>query len=343
MAVPEPTIVLDAVESSQPGEVRRTVKNLASRLGFDETQQGKAAIVATELANNLVRHALRGSMLVQATSGPSGGILEMVAIDHGPGISNVEQSLADGYSTGGTPGGGLGAVRRLASAFDIHTTPGTGTAVLARLLSSPRERPTIGGFQVGGIRSCYPGESECGDAWDTAELGQTLKIMVADGLGHGALAAEAAAVAVRIFHEHAGRSTPAEIMDMANGALRSTRGAAMAIAEIDADRQQLQYAGIGNIGAIIIEPTGVKSLVSVNGTVGATARKPQTFSYNWSPRATLVMFSDGLLSQLRPDKHPGLLMRDPTTIAAVLYRDFKRGRDDATVVVARQKQQELAP
>ena len=47
------------------------------------------------------------------------------------------------------------------------------------------------------------------------------------------------------------------------------------------------------------------------------------------------MHSDGLTTHWTLERLPGLAARHPSLIAGVLYRDFKRGRDDVTVVVAR--------
>lgn len=129
---------------------------------------------------------------------------------------------------------------------------------------------------------------------------------------------------------------PAAILELAHAALRSTRGAAVAVMQIDGGRGEISFAGLGNIAALTVAEGKTKSLVSLNGTVGASSRKIQSFSYPWSPDTTLVMSSDGVASHLRLDRYPGLLARDPTIVAGVLYRDFKRGRDDATLVVARE-------
>ena len=97
-------------EASQIGEARREAAQLAADLGFDEAGAGRAALVANELASNLVKHAGGGEVLLDgSTQG-----LDVLAIDRGPGIANLKACMADGYSTAGTLGHGLGAVKRLA-------------------------------------------------------------------------------------------------------------------------------------------------------------------------------------------------------------------------------------
>ena len=59
--------------------------------------------------------------------------VEMLALDRGPGMADVPRCLGDGYSTGGSLGQGLGAVRRLSTDFDIYSMPERGTAVYCQV------------------------------------------------------------------------------------------------------------------------------------------------------------------------------------------------------------------
>jgi len=159
-------------------------------------------------------------------------------------------------------------------------------------------------------------------------------VLVADGLGHGPDAAVAAAGAVRIFGERAGEPG-ADVLAAAHDALRHTRGAAVALAEVRPGAGELSFTGIGNIGGVVLTPQGSRSLVSHAGIVGHECRKIQTFTYPWTRESVLVLFSDGLQSRWTLDRYPALRGRDPALLAAVLYRDFARGRDDVTVVAGR--------
>ncbi|HEY9727420.1 MAG TPA: ATP-binding SpoIIE family protein phosphatase [Chroococcales cyanobacterium] len=331
------SIALPISEPSQAGEARRTAVVFASRLGFNETQRGKVALVVTEVANNLVRHAQDGVLLLQALEQSGIAGVEIIALDKGPGINNLDECLRDGFSTGGTPGNGLGAIERLSALFDIHSVPSVGTAILSRFWASPlpQDRPQDT-LNLGTV--CLPktGEEVSGDTWASTQNDRVHLLLVADGLGHGHLAAQASLEAARVFRENAHQS-PKEIMEAAHAALRSTRGAAVAIAAINFERQVLHFAGIGNIAGTIITPAGNSNLVSHNGTVGHEVRKIQEFTYPWSSGGLLVMHSDGLKSQWRLDRYPGLFAKHPSLIAGVLYRDFNRGRDDVTVLVAREE------
>jgi anti-sigma regulatory factor (Ser/Thr protein kinase) len=330
--------VLPVLEASQVGEVRRAVTALARRLGFGETEAGKVALVATEAADNLVKHARDGQVVWRAVeSGPAVGI-ELLALDRGPGMADVGRCLQDGFSTAGTPGTGLGAVARLSAFVDLYSRRPTGTALLSRLWA---HEPSAGGggqLQVAGV--CLPraGEEVSGDAWAVAEGDGRTLLLVADGLGHGLHAADASRAAVRVFRANAG-AAPVPILRATHQALRGTRGAAVAVAEVDRAARVLRYAGVGNIAGAVVSAAGggaSRSLVSHNGTVGHEARNFQEFTCPFHPGDLLVMHSDGLGSRWDLDAYPGLAGRDPALVAGVLYRDFQRGRDDVTVVVARE-------
>jgi anti-sigma regulatory factor (Ser/Thr protein kinase) len=321
-------MVLPVHDASHIGTARRTAAGEAERLGADEERTGKVALVVTELATNLVRHGGGGEILLRPLN-ESAAALELVALDRGRGMASVEHALTDGVSSGGTRGTGLGAVRRIADHCEIFSAPGVGTAVLARC------RLVAGGpvaaVPIAGLSIAKPGETACGDDWSWHAGTGGWSVMVADGLGHGPDAAVASAAAVRIFQQQSGRPA-ADILAAAHAALRHTRGAALGIAELRGP--ELAFTGVGNIGGVILSPAGSRSLVSHAGIVGHECRKIQTFSYPWSKGSVLVLFSDGLQTRWTLDRYPALRLRDPALLAAVLYRDFARGRDDVTVVAA---------
>lgn len=330
------SVALPMVETSQAGEARRIAIALASRLGFNETERGKVGIVVTEVANNLVRHATDGKLLLQPLTRHNIEGIEILALDKGPGMSNISQCLRDGFSTAGTAGTGLGAISRLSAFFDIYSVPNVGTACLAQLWASPlpTAQPDTD-LESAVVYLPKTGEEVSGDAWATAQdLGRSL-LLVADGLGHGPQAAQASREAVRIFQANLGRS-PKAMIEVMHTALRSTRGAALAIAEVDFEHLTVRFAGVGNISGTIFSPEKSTSMVSYNGTVGHEVRKIQEFVYQWPKGGLLIMHSDGLGTQWRLDRYPGLAAKHPSLIAGVLYRDFNRSRDDVTVLVTRE-------
>ncbi len=329
------SIALPMTESSQIGDARRMATALAGRMGFDDTDTGSLAIVVTEIATNLVRHAVGGELLLRPLENQEPSI-EILALDRGPGIPNLDQSFRDGYSTGGTSGTGLGAVKRLSSFMDVYTQPSTGTVLVSHFHSSDSHKLALHKkVEIGAVSVAVTGEKECGDSWAVRSSSNAWELIVADGLGHGSQAAEASQCMTEIFTQHPDRGIT-KLLETGHRALRSSRGAAVAIAAVEFSLNQLRFAGVGNIGASIISGRESRSLMSHNGTVGLAIRKIQEFVYPWNAEDLLILFSDGLNTHWRLDAYPGLISRHPSIIAGVLYRDFTRQRDDVTVVVFRQ-------
>lgn len=327
-------ICIPLTDPSAAGEARRQVAQITLSTGFDETRAGEVAIAVTELATNVLKHGGGGEVLARAMEQNGARGVEVLALDRGHGITNVAQSMRDGFSTKGSAGTGLGAIARMSDEMQVFTASGQGTAVLARFWVGDR-RPPTDSITVGAVNVPLRGQPVSGDALAVERRpGRTL-ILVTDGLGHGIHAAEAAREAVRVFREQADRE-PAVILQRIHAALRHTRGAAAAIAAIEPARGALRYAGVGNIAGRIMRPGGQQGLISQAGTLGAEARSFTEFSYMWpGPQGMLIMHSDGVNGRWLLDQ-PGLAARDPSLIASVIYRDHSRGRDDATVVVARE-------
>jgi anti-sigma regulatory factor (Ser/Thr protein kinase) len=333
----ESGVAIAIEDPSHVGEARRSANAIAAAVGLSDTEAGKFAILASEAATNIVKHAGRGELILRSLGSRGGASgVELIAIDSGPGIADIDRALSDGYSTAGSSGTGLGAMSRLATTFDIFSSVGSGTVLTARL-----ERAGDGAsranrsFDIGVVRVAKRGESACGDDWSLVCDGDGRAMLaVADGLGHGQSAADASRRAVDVAAERA-TDQPAVIVAHVHSALRSTRGAALAVAELDANGTSVRYAGIGNIAASIVARGASKSLVSHNGIAGHEMRKVQEFSYDWPPDALLVMHSDGVSGRWDLSRYAGLANRDPSVVAGVLYRDFSRGRDDALVIVVR--------
>lgn len=321
-------------ELSAVAAVRRAAAELARRHGFDETRAGRLALVVTEAATNIVKHAREGEILLRSVYAGQRSAVEVIAIDSGPGMANIDHLMADGTSTAGTYGVGLGAIRRQAHEFDLYSAPGKGTVVMMRVWSDDGE-PAEAGWQVGTVCLPMAGEESCGDAWGVACRRGAISVVVADGLGHGPDAARASAPAVAVGLDFA-RGSPALRMEDAHAELRATRGAAVAIADIDVYDGRLRFAGVGNIVANIVGDGPRRHLISHNGIVGSNLRKLQEVEQPWDSGALLVMHSDGIGTRWELDAYPGIAYVHPAVIAAVLYRDFTRHRDDATIVVVRE-------
>jgi anti-sigma regulatory factor (Ser/Thr protein kinase) len=320
---------VEVSDASQVAEARRRASGAAASSGFDDVRTGQVALAATELSTNLLKHGNGGRLLVNADDSR----LELLALDRGPGMDDIASCMADGYSTAGTRGAGLGAVRRLAHDFGVVSWPGLGTAVLATITRDPlpaASSPTC----VSGLVLAKPGEVVSGDAWSSYVDGAGVTLFVVDGLGHGTEAAVAANAAVSEFQESR-ELPPEEILSAVHRAMQHTRGGAVAVARIDWESATVMYAGLGNIAGAVVNATGQeRRLVSLSGIAGHNARKIHAFEYP-CPDGLLIMHSDGVGTAWTLNRYPGLRNAHPLLVAGVLYRDFARGRDDATITVAR--------
>jgi anti-sigma regulatory factor (Ser/Thr protein kinase) len=324
-------------EISQVGDARRQTQRIAEEAGFSENDCGRASIIASELATNLARYATAGELHVSTVTEEAGKRIDCLSIDRGPGIAELHQCMEDGYSTGGTPGNGLGAVKRLSTEFDAYTSQPAGTVIFARIQTPAARNGHVPAFTWGVVRRPAPYETMCGDSWRLSERDGEMSLMIVDGLGHGPLAAEAADAATEAF-DQAPFEPLTTLLNTAHGRMRGTRGGALAVARINARSRQLNYAGVGNIAGrlrSLDDEQDSRGLVSHNGIVGGEMRKVQEFSYDCPDDGLLVMHSDGLQTRWTLDAHPGLARRHPAVIAGVLFRDFVRGKDDVTVAVVR--------
>lgn len=329
----EPHCAVPVAESSQPFAVRSEARRAAERLRLDEEDAYRAGLVATELATNLVKHAVGGEVLVRAFRDDTGDAVEMIAVDRGPGMANAPMSLADGVSSAGTLGTGLGGVRRLADEFDLHSQPGRGTVVLARVR---RGRPGVRSAQsaCAGVSVPFKGEPVCGDGWTIRAHDHGFAVLLVDGLGHGLSASAAADAALAVFT--AGTySSALEMLRLIHLGLMHTRGAAATIVDVRPAAATAIVIGIGNVATVVCHGATAKSGITLPGILGHQARQFREFSYAWRPDSLLVVHSDGLTTRWTMDTYQGLQTCHPAVIASVLYRDCSRGRDDATVVVAR--------
>jgi anti-sigma regulatory factor (Ser/Thr protein kinase) len=325
-------------EGSKTAEARRIARQMAVTIGLGDTAAEQVALVVTELCTNLLNHAGGGDVLIHATPEGNETALEVLALDHGPGIANLDQCMRDGYSTAGTPGTGLGALVRQSHVSDVFSIPGKGTALLgrwrvdSRSIRIPPDSPL---WRIGAVNIAKPGQEVCGDSWGCLRTGHLFVALVADGLGHGLEAKIASAEAVRMLHQNPDLG-PKELLERCDQALRNTRGAAVAVAQIDYDRREVIFAGVGNIlGRIYSSGKSSDHMVSVNGTSGHRSDKLREFTYPWPDDGLLLLCSDGIAPGAVLEPYPRLPLCDPTLIAGVLYRDFQRGHDDATVVVAK--------
>lgn len=327
-------------DATHVAAARRAAAELGAQAGLDPVRAGELAIVVTEAASNILKHAGHGEILLRALHAGGRAGVEVLALDNGPGMASLATSLQDGRTTAGSYGVGLGAMQRLSSSFDAYSAPGQGTVVWLTLWPQPSQADAAApplALDVGVV--CLPmhGETACGDGWALACGPTSATVLVADGLGHGPLAADASRLAAQTVLANPAQPASVLLRDV-HDALRATRGAAAAVVRIDMLAGQLQLAGVGNIACHAWSDGARRQLVSHNGIVGSNMRKVQEFPAPWDHDGMLILHSDGLGSRWNLDDYPGLARRHPAVIAAVLYRDFSRRRDDVSVLVLRDHQ-----
>lgn len=317
--------------TSAASAVRRGAERLAGQLQLGEQRTADLSIVAAELTSNLVKHADEGVLLLRPVRAGDEAGVELIAIDAGPGMADLVGSARDGYSTAGTLGIGLGAIVRQASWCDAHSVPGRGTVLAVQVW--PGQAPTPS--WAGGLVRPLTGETVSGDGFAVRVRDGRHQLLVCDGLGHGPLAAAATRAAVQSFHTGP-VAPPAVVVEHLHRALTHTRGAALAVAELDGPAGVVRYAGLGNIAAAVVGGDGSRrGFVSLPGIAGHQRRVIREYEYPLGPGATVVMHSDGVSDRWQLADYPGLSARAPVVLAAAILRDAGVRRDDACVLAAR--------
>lgn len=326
---------------------RGLAADLAAAQGLAEDAAARLALVVSELGSNLLHHTPEGGNLLlrplaAGWGGDAPGVecpgVECMALDHGPGIDDVGRAIAGPpHPPGAVPAGGLGyglgAVRRLADLFDIHTRPGIGTAVLARVTAdgngNPAGLPPPAAFW-GAAMLAMGGGDWCGDGWLVRGDGLVLAV---DGLGHGEAAAAAARQAEARVAAAAHGADPGTVLADLHNTLRATRGAVAMVLRLE--RERVGYAGVGNIAATLVHQGSASMLAGRWGVVGYSAAPPPTAWIPWQAGDHVIVHSDGCsrLADLFIERR--LLHTHPALAAAVLMRDGGGRVDDQMAMVLR--------
>ena len=339
-ATTEDVAWLQLDELSGAGAARRAAERLAQQIGLPPARVAEVGLAVTELATNAHLHAGGGAILLRSVRAGTSAAVEVVAMDSGPGIADIGIARRDGHSTAGTLGIGLGMVTRLADRFDIASSPGHGTVLAARFEADRRSRATLAadasGPPAAGITRALSGEQVCGDAYAVRRDGPRISLMVCDGSGHGPLAAAAARKAVQAFTDSTAPVSPPEVaLHRIHQALTGSRGAAVAIAELDPDAHRLRFVGIGNIAGTLVGAGERHGLVSMGGIVGYREPAMRTFEHPLPADAVVILHSDGVSRRWNCHQVDQLLSGTPLVIAATLLRDAGIHHDDACVLVGR--------
>lgn len=326
-------VALRADDRSYFSLLKKEVHARALAAGFSERRTGEIDIVVAELLSNLAKHADSGQLLVKSIREDDRAGIELIAIDSGPGMSDVGRMMTDGLSTKNTLGHGLGSMKRLADVFQVYSQKGWGTLTLARLFTE--ERPAYLPPPPVEIRSVVlpkPGEEACGDGFFCRPDESGFRLLLGDGLGHGP-DAEAAVQAAGAAFLDCDSNDPVALIRHLHSAVRKTRGLVGTIALFDRDKKTWQLCGVGNIATRLVSSAESKNYLSYNGIIGHNLpRTLNTHLVPWEKGQHLVLCSDGIRSRWELARHPTLLRYDGSLLAAALYKDFGRMTDDMSVV-----------
>jgi len=335
--------MVDATHKSFPASdrsyfaiLKKEVHGWAVAHGFDKKRVGELDIVLAEMTSNLHKYANNGEMLAGVFQEDEATYIELICIDSGPGMTDMVRMTTDGYSSGKTMGHGLGSIKRLSDYAEIFSQPNWGTIVLSRIYKTPPPpRPGRTGLLVKTVVVAKPGEQLSGDGYCMKTTRGITKLLVADGLGHGAEANLAINEAAKIFRR-CPEDSPVNILREINRDVRKTRGLVATVVSFDLKNKNIRIAGIGNIASRFSSPTLSKNCLAYNGIVGHNI--PNTMNdqlidpkiYN-----QLVLCSDGIRSRWDNSRIPGILRSDLSIQAAAIYKDYARKTDDMSVIIAK--------
>lgn len=307
----------------------------ARRMGFPAPALDDLAIVTEELASNLVKHrTLRGRIEAYYVADSLRQGIEVRSIDDGPGILDVSRAEADGVSSRGTNGSGLGAVRRLTDSCEIVSAPGSGTHIMCRKWL-PLDPVTVPCPMAVSVRTrCFPGEAVCGDQYFVEQGHSLFTGCVIDGCGHGPHAAQAAIVALQYVKDNFKRPV-SEVFEGVHRVCQGTRGAAMTFVQIDLLKRRYVYAGVGNVTLRVAGHNAFKAGVVTPGTLGVVLRKVQVYEDAWVPGSILFLCSDGVSDRWRNEEVCVLQEKPVQVLSEYLCSGYGRPDDDVTILVAR--------
>ncbi len=315
---------------------KKDIKKIAEDIGFSGSKLAEIEIVIAEIASNIIKHTPGGNILIKPVLHGSIKGIELISIDHGPGMVNVTVMLRDGVSTTNTLGQGLGAIKRLSDDFDIYSALNWGTILLSRIYMSPIDKlAEQAPFKIHAVMLPKIGEEFCGDGFKYLMRKNSCQIFAMDGLGHGVEAYKANQLAIKSFINTLYES-PAERIKIMHGALKRSRGGVGIIFDINLNTLKLIFCGLGNIAAKVLSEGKIKNCISYNGIIGHTF--PMTFhsiTHDWTLNNYLIITSDGINTRWDFNAISNIMKHDPSIIAASLFKNFSRGNDDCLIIIVK--------
>lgn len=316
--------------------IKKDIHQIATEAGMSQVRLNELDLIVAEITSNLFKYSDDGEILLGVFHTEGTPYIELISIDNGPGMMNPSRMIQDGMSTSKTLGHGLGSIKRLSHEFDLYSQVGWGTILLSRVYNEPEKlKGKENRMVMRPIIVAKPGETKSGDGFSFKKTERYIKMMLADGLGHGPeanKAVNAAAEAFRICPDY----SPTETLRFIHSQIRKTRGAVIDIICYDYDTKQWMAAGIGNIAVRMIGPTSFRNHMSYNGIVGHNIPGTMTDQvYSADEFNQVMLCSDGIKTRIDLLKYPQMTKYDPSIFAAAIYKDHARKNDDMSVVMAK--------
>jgi anti-sigma regulatory factor (Ser/Thr protein kinase) len=317
--------------------IKKEIHQRCAEAGMSVLKINQIDLIVAEMTSNLFKYSDDGELLLGVFANGGSPYVELISIDNGPGMINPAKMMVDGVSTSNTLGHGLGSMKRLSDVFELYSQIGWGTIALSRVynnLEKVNSKPTV---IMNPIVVFKPGETTSGDGFTFKKTEKYLKLMLADGLGHGPEANRAineAAIAFKVFPDY----SPSETIRFIHHAIKKTRGAVINITGYDFARKIWTTVGVGNIAARLSGPVTFKNHMSYNGIVGHNI--PSSLNdqeYTAEEFNQVMLCSDGIKTRIDMARYPLMYKYDLTVLAAAIYKDHARRNDDMSVVIAKVK------
>jgi anti-sigma regulatory factor (Ser/Thr protein kinase) len=325
-----------ATDRSYFAILKKEIHALAISAGFSDSKTGEIDIVVAEIVSNLVKHGGGGQLLVRLINVKGNQGIELLSIDDGIGMTDINRMISDGVSTKSSLGQGLGAMKRLSDVFQVYSQRSWGTIILCRLFETPL--PVFNRKKAPEIHTVIvpkPGETACGDGFASVVTEKEIRLFLGDGLGHGPEAQHAVHAAMEAF-EQCEEPSSVDVIRHIHARVKKTRGVVGTVAIFNIMKRQWNLCGIGNILTKLMSAENTNGYMSYNGILGLNvpnSLKEREFDYE--PGQHIVLCSDGIKSRWDTLRFPGISRYDMSILAAAVFKDFARNTDDMSVAICK--------
>jgi anti-sigma regulatory factor (Ser/Thr protein kinase) len=330
--VSETYVSYPASDRSYFSILRKGIHKQALAAEFDEKKLAHLDLIVAEMTTNLTKHASEGEILCGIVGQGALQYIEIICIDEGPGIQDVENMLLDGVSTSSTLGHGLGSIKRMSDFFSIYSQKDWGTILVSRVYKQVY-KPNSQAISVTSLVVAKPTETLSGDASSYKISERYFKLLLMDGLGHGP---DAHAAAMEGCHQFklCSDHDPADIIRFMHEPLKKTRGGVGTVVVLDLTTGKYTLAGVGNISTKVVGASESKNVLSYNGIIGHNIPTDMiSLEGDFKDLKFIILCSDGIKTRWDISKYPKIQRYDPILMAAAIYKDYARKTDDMSVVI----------